>query len=305
MTVESINLKDIIIVPKTTKYVLDMNKYHLTPEEAIEKYKEEGTKFEDILASHNQQMESLEMAKSIFDSRQFVSWGDLTRERVKKAMLAIALGGDNHFLYVSHFVDKELIIGINSDPRKNPNGSEGALTSFTMNSFRDFLYRLKEGAYRTEEWTRLQIILNNRPISTLATGDVFIGESRRKMMSQYIIDYEGQIEQQKSSGVIVTTGAGSTCWYDSENHYLYPDGNKFSRVRRAARFLTTAPYRGKLTSYSLLEGGLEGNQELLVKSLNDHEGEVSLDSQVDFPFPRGSQVRVRIADQPLRVIVPS
>lgn len=299
-----IDLEKAIIVAKTPRFILDMNKYHFTEDELIAKYKQEGTDAEEALSSYNKQMESISFAKTIFDSRQFVAWGDLTRKQVKNTGLVITLGGDNHFSYVSHFISNELIIGINSDPRSVPGGSEGALTYFNMQSFKDFVRRLKTGEFMIEEWTRLEVILNGSKISTLGTNEILIGESRRKMMSRYAINYNGFEEPQKSSGVLVSTGAGSTGMYKSEGRYLFPEGNIFSKTERLARFLVTAPYQGKLTSYSLLEGELQGDQELLIKSQNDHEGEVSIDSLFDLPFPRGHQVRIKIADQPLRVVKP-
>ncbi|KAK6103097.1 ATP-NAD kinase family protein [Brugia pahangi] len=55
-------------------------------------------------------------------------------------------------------------------------------------------------------------------LSDLALNDVFIGESLSSRVSYYEIQYDdSEMVKQKSSGVIVCTGSGSTSWYFNVN----------------------------------------------------------------------------------------
>ena len=122
-------------------------------------------------------------------------------------------------------------------------------------------------------------------------------------MSRHILELGEYKEEQKCSGLIVATGTGSTGWYDSSCRYLYENGNKFSKTERYSRFLITEPYNGKHSSYKMLEGMLELNHELLVHSLNDASGIVTLDCIEEYKFNRGAQVKVKIGAS-LKVVKP-
>ena len=58
-----------------------------------------------------------------------------------------------------------------------------------------------------------QAILNDGQ-ALLALNDLFIGQ-RTHTSARYTIHYDNREEDQSSSGVIVSTGAGSTGWYRS------------------------------------------------------------------------------------------
>ena len=292
------NISNIVIVPKMSKYELDMYIYKLTPGELLVKYKQEGVDEKRILESHERQKQSLKELKRFFGEKQFVPRDELTREIAAKADMVIALGGDNHFQYVSHFLDNSgLIMGINSDPLR----SEGNLIYLTTSDFENVLKKMQQGDFYMERWTRLEVQLNGEVLE-LATSELFLGEKERKYMSRHILTIRERTEEQKSSGLLVATGAGSTGWYDSACRYLYPDGNWFSGTAGIARFLVTEPFHGKLSGYSVLEGVLEAGDELIVRSLNDSAGILSIDSLEEYEFNRGASASIQISDKPLRVV---
>jgi len=59
----------------------------------------------------------------------------------------------------------------------------------------------------------LQATLNNGQ-SLLAVNDLFIGQ-RTHLSARYRLEWAGRGEEQSSSGIIVSTGAGSTGWFRS------------------------------------------------------------------------------------------
>ncbi|MFH0948964.1 MAG: hypothetical protein V1802_00580 [Candidatus Aenigmatarchaeota archaeon] len=290
------NISSIIIVPKMSKYELDMHNYKLSYGELIAKYRQEGIDEEKILSSHERQKKSREELRRLFNRNQFVAREELTKESIADADLVIALGGDNHFQYVSHFIDSSLIMGINSDPSK----SEGVLTYFTTSNFESVLKKLEKNDFSVEDWIRLSAELNGYPVE-MAVSEFYLGEKYRKGMSRHILQFNGQTEEQKSSGLLVSTGVGSTGWYDSACGYIYSNGNKKPKTDRRARFLVTEPYRGKLTGYSIQHGVLREGDKLIIHSLND-DGIVSSDSIEDYKFNRGAKAVITISDKPLKVV---
>lgn len=291
-------IEKIVVVPKLSKYELDMHLLNLASDKIIDRYKKEGVDIDRILSSHERQKQELNKLKQLLPNALFISRDEFTNDIATRADLVIAFGGDNHFQYVSHFINDKLILGINSDPVS----SEGALTYFTVDSFSNELNNIKAGKYNIEEWTRLGVYFNGNYVG-LATSEVFIGEKERKNMSRHILEFGKKKEEQKCSGLIVATGTGATGWYDSSCRYLYENGNKFSKIESSGRFLITEPYNGKHSNYSMLEGKLNINEELLIHSLNDSSGIVTLDCIEEYKFNRGAHVKVKIGVS-LKVIRP-
>ncbi|MBI2547335.1 MAG: NAD(+)/NADH kinase [Candidatus Aenigmarchaeota archaeon] len=288
---------DIVIVPKISKYEFDIRTYGATHEEIVAKYRREGVDVEVVLESHKRQKESLGRMRGYFGDNQFISREKLGKDIVRNTRFVVALGGDNHFQYVSHFVDSALMIGINSDPTT----SEGALTYYRAADIEAILTRLENGDFNVEEWTRLEARVNGNLVA-LAMCEYFLGEAQRKNMSRNIIKLGDVKEEQKCSGLLVTTGAGSTGWYDSECKYLYPKGNRFPKTEKIARFLVTAPYTGKLNRPTVLEGAIREGEELTIHSLNDSNGVVTSDSLEEYEFGRGVHAVIKVSDNPLKVV---
>jgi len=288
----------IIIVPKMSKFEYDIHRLNLNQEQMINQYKKEKVDVEKIIQSHERQHNNLNVLKDRIPQATIISREHMNREHANNADLVIPFGGDNHFQYVSHFLDKTTILGVNSDPFL----SEGALTSIRSDKIDEAIERIKSGNFTIENWTRLQVWLNETKVNNYAISEIFIGEERRRDMSRHILEINRKKEEQKSSGIIITTGSGSTGWYDSSIRYLFPEGNKFDKKEKYARFLITEPYRGKLNGYSMLEGKLDYGQELNLYSLNDSQGNLLIDCLDEFKFLRGDRVKIKISDHPLRVI---
>lgn len=293
-----LDLSNAALVPKLSKLQYDMMKLRLSREEAIAKYEREGSDTKTIIESHDLQMETLNRVTTLLKPT-VISWRELSKKALLPYSLVIAFGGDNHFIYVSHFLNKTPILGLNSDPVR----SDGALTGFTFDTFAELMPGIS--AAGIEQWTRLQVTINDRPIRTLATSEIYTGEQRRMDMSRYVLEFDGIVDPHKNSGLIIATGAGSTGWYDAASRYLHQEGDNFSRTQRMAKFLATEPFKGRFSRNKLKEGSLIPGEELVIRSLNDSSGIISIDSLKVYPFNRGSIARIKISDRPLNVVMPT
>uniref|UniRef100_UPI00358F1EB1 NAD kinase 2, mitochondrial isoform X2 n=1 Tax=Myxine glutinosa TaxID=7769 RepID=UPI00358F1EB1 len=202
----------------------------------------EGAGFEDIRTRFSQRTNGVEVRK--------VQRQDYCEDDVHWADAVISAGGDGTFLLAASKVcdSKKLVFGINTDPER----SEGHLclpVQFTHN-FPLAIHKLRSGNFRHQlrkridvqltetssvspldlhmeqltqaqtQWTQTSLSAEERPvpahfqqIPSSALNEVFIGESLSSRASYYEISIdEGPWEKQKSSGINICTGSGSTAW---------------------------------------------------------------------------------------------
>lgn len=301
MVVERTNLSKILIARKLTLFEYDQKRTGLSSDDLLKRYADFGADLKNILESHKRQISSFKGFLLNFPDPKVIVGETLTKRDVKNASLVISFGGDNFFQYVSHFLDMQLVAGVNSDPLK----SDGALTSFEPGSFIKFLSNLIEGRYDIEEWARLQAFKNGKKLSPLAVSEIFIGARESIDMSRYILSVNGVGEEQKSSGILISTGTGSTGWYNSTYKYSHHGKNGiFPKQSNYARFIIREPYMGRLSKHKTFGGWLRTHEKLEVRWLAHGKGVVSIDPEVNYQLRRGDQVSVVVADSPLRVVVP-
>lgn len=289
--------KKILIVPKITKVEWDMKRLNLDEKELFSFYEKQRLNSKKIFRSHREQKESLEKIKKLLTGVSIAHRDSLNKEVIKSYDLVIAFGGDNHFQYVSHFLDKTPLIGINSDP----NRSEGALTSINSKEIEKFLPLILNKRLIFENWNRLKIEIDGEEIKEFAISEVFIGEEKRVNMSRHFVKLGNFSEEQKGSGILIATGAGSTGWYNSACRYLFPEGNAFSKSSVEARFLLTEPYNGRLCKYKLINGKIKGKEFLEIISLSDSSAYLSVDSLKLIKLREGAKIRISIG-KPLKVV---
>ena len=121
----------------------------------------------------------------------------------------VALGQDGLVANVLKYLDGQPLIGVNPDPRRY----EGVLLPFTVADLRTLLPAVFATRRPVREITMAQAALNTGEV-LYAVNDLFIGP-KTHTSARYEIQVNGQGEQQSSSGIIVSTGLGSTGWLRS------------------------------------------------------------------------------------------
>src|SRR3990167_1892299 len=228
----------ICLVVKSSKYEWEKKTLNLTHDELMAKYEREKANVAVIMASHERQ----ELAKKWLHNqlggpvytlddfrdtlfRACIPYGPFADSRPD---LIVVLGGDNSVTAVLQKSYDVPVITVNSDPQL----SVGCLTRWRVDDS-NHLFKLMEainhGKYRVEDWTRLETDRHSTAIS-----EVFVGETKRNDMSRHVLEYRGNIYEQKCSGLIIATGCGSTGWYSSVNWHRTVEENKFSPTERAA-----------------------------------------------------------------------
>lgn len=284
----------IIVVSKPSKYELGVRK-HGSHEKFIERLPKDDA--DTMYQSHLRQKESEETLRRALGNEHFMSLDQLNGIDLDNYLL-VSHGGDDSFKLVSHYVDNGMILGVNSDTVL----SQGALVEFAAPEFENIVKAVERGDYCIENWTRLGAQINGEKIPP-AVSEYVISEERMKLMSNYIIEINGKKERQKSSGILVATGAGSTGWYKSEYVDVHDKDDTFPKTSRLFKYFVRAPTGGrKYCGYSLLEGSLGEGEELKIYSLFNNNGLVMPDSFENIDFSRGKIVTVRLSDKPLHVV---
>src|SRR5207244_5347037 len=119
------------------------------------------------------------------------------------------VGQDGLVVNTAKYLDGEPIVAVNPDPAR----FDGVLLPFRPEDARAAAARAIEGAATFHRITMAEAALNDGQ-KILAFNDLFIGR-RTHVSARYRLDWRGGGEEQSSSGVLVSTGAGSTGWWSS------------------------------------------------------------------------------------------
>ena len=216
----------------------------------------------------------------------------LKHEQFLNRDLIIAVGGDGTFLRAAQFVDKQVMLGVNADVRSK----EGFFMSSDKNDFESILKKILHNKISIKKFPRLGMFINSKKIEMLALNELFIGPKKAYHAAKYILELDGKKERQKSSGVLVTTPAGSYAWAKA-------CGIKTMRLdSENFQFIVREPYEGKVfRNYGLKNGILKPNQKIKILS-EMLDGIIVADSVgKEHSFKNGSKAAVKLSKNRLNV----
>jgi len=164
-----------------------------------------------------------------------------------------------------------------------------------------------------------QVVLNDGQ-RLLAVNDLFVG-ARTHVSARYRLHYKGQEEEQSSSGLIISTGAGSTGWYRSNLAGAagivgaYVPSPKVRAVKdrfaipwenRSLVFSVREPFVSKTSGAEIVHGTITEDQPLEVISQMPQNGVIFSDGIEDdrLEFNSGAIALIGLADRTLSLVVP-
>lgn len=206
--------------------------------------------------------------------------------------LILSVGGDGTLLRAAYSVKDTAILGINSNAKK----SEGALCFVTSGDLEKKLKRVIEGNFSLKNFSRARAFFKSSGQSYDALNEIYTGAATSCITSRYILKFGRIEEEQKSSGVVVATGLGSTAWYKSITR------ENFNPELKELRFAVREPYQGKLSGFSLIKGKITGKQKLSLKS-KMKDAVVAIDSIKEVPLDSQEEVQITISPKPARFII--
>ena len=200
--------------------------------------------------------------------------------------MIIAIGGDGTTLSASHFISDKPLLSVNSSPHT----SEGAITTISFENLEEKLEEIKE-KIETEKMERIKVSINGKPINLLALNEVFIANEKAYLISKYKLKFQGKEEIQKSSGLIFSTGTGSTAWFKSAG------GQPFSPQEKFIKMIVREPYRRNLFKHEIDKLIIKENEFVEIIPLTDSI--LAIDSIREIKLKEGDVVRIEISEFPL------
>ena len=298
---------------------VEYDKYNLgisSDSDLLSWYKKEGIDGDLMFESHLRQKEGLRRLLALypqFDVKLRQDMIGCSRQNLIEFFqdydVIVSFGGDNHFQYLSHYVDEQMMIGITADPKLSDGGLLHKMDRKTWEDLESLLNEKSNMSFygralaTLSQWTRLEVSINGVPQSPLALCEVFLGEERRLDMSRHIVEIKNKKFEQKSSGILLVTGAGETGWLRSVDTRIFHDEPTRCLARDSQRFIfaATEVFRSKHHGESVTFEILGDNDAFEITSLNDANGIVSTDCLETFPFGRGAKAKIRLGS-PLNVI---
>lgn len=299
------------VAVKRTKWERDLIRFG-SEEETRKIYSLQDSAYDRVYGSHMRQIAALEQLKSALPHSDFFYREELEQlSELEKSRYdgLISLGGDNHFIYIAMFAGSMPLIGINSDPMT----SQGALIYFHCDDFLESLERSRHKesptqAFDIEHWSTIGCDLVYSDGTIVQTGpsisEISIRNDFPDAMSRYLIRIDtGDLEEQKSSGLLLATGAGSTGWYRNALPAEVLESGDATFSRDAAFFRAVAReagHRGR--SYKNAYNEVAEGHSLEV--ISEMEGIITIDCHPErsFPFPPGCLARFFLSQQRLNVV---
>ncbi len=182
--------------------------------------------------------------------------------------LVVSVGGDGTLLEAARGARRQLLLGVNSDPER----SAGSFCSATGRTFARALQNMLGGKVKTRVLHRMQLALNGKALNISVLNDILIAHQNPAAMSRYWIQIKGVKEEQRSSGVWVSTAAGSTGAMKSAG------GQSLPRASKAIQYLPRELYWPRGVRYRFTGGILIPGTAVILGSLM-REGVVFADGE--------------------------
>lgn len=198
--------------------------------------------------------------------------------------LVVVVGQDGLVANTLKYLDGQPVLAINPDPAR----WEGVLLPFQVGDLARLLPDVLQGRRSTREITMARATLSDGQ-TLLAVNDLFIGV-RSHVSARYEIALSDQKERQSSSGVIVSTGLGSTGWLRSVLTGAHAvTGKDADRSMHEVRtrgiawdcrelvFNVREPYPSRSTGAELAFGRIPSGVPLRIRSLMPENGVIFSD----------------------------
>lgn len=249
--------------------------------------------------------------------------------------LVLTLGQDGLVVNTAKYLDGQNILAVNPDPAR----FDGILLPFKVDDVQKTIEAYEADALGVRPITMAKAALNDGQ-ELLAFNDLFIGP-KTHTSARYSIRYRNAVENHSSSGLIVSTPAGSTGWMSSlynqtagiaqfaglqpqsiakkpqnKTQPKSPDASsslsqsplaapRLTWEERRLLFLVREPFRSQVSQTDIVAGFIEEGEDLVLESHMPESGVIFSDGmEWDFmQFNSGTVARVSVSDKRTNLLV--
>ena len=204
-------MNKVVLVTRKTRLSELIYKYN-TIEQARFYIEHMGADFTDYLREDVNYREAV--AEVVRTAEKYARVQQIDREFLPNMIfgekdIVIVVGQDGLIANVMKYLNGQPLIGVNPDPLR----WDGVLLPFEPGQVEQILLKTIGGNHAVRQVTMAQASTQDGQ-TMLAVNDLFIGQ-KTHVSARYDIMWNRRTEHQSSSGVIISTGLGSTGWYKS------------------------------------------------------------------------------------------
>jgi NAD kinase len=221
----------------------------------------------------------------------------------------IVIGQDGLVANTAKYVNEIPIVAVNPDIERY----DGFLLPFNPDNFIVAVEKVITNNYNSKTATLAEATLNDGQ-RLLAFNDLFIGASSH-VSARYKISYNNKTEEHSSSGIIVSTQAGSTGWLSSiynmtfgMHKFIEKDNSKRKVAKLKGNqlmFAVREPFQSKKTQADLNAGILTSQTKLILESYMPTNGVIFSDGiETDFlNFNAGAIAIIGTAKEKAKLVI--
>lgn len=269
-----------------------------------------GGNFDDYIAEHDTFHASLSKIQTQLSAtikNKVVERNFLPNYIFTDKNVIVVVGQDGLVANTAKYSKGIPMVAVNPDKQRY----DGILLPFDTT---DFIYGVEKvfaGQYNFQTMRFAEASLNDGQ-SLLAFNDLFIGASSH-VSARYKISYNNKTEEQSSSGLLVSTKAGSTGWLSSVFNMAYGVAGMFEKNIKLKRprlkeddllFAVREPFQSIRTQTGITAGLIKGKNNLVIESLMPANGVIFSDGiESDFlKFNSGNIATIGLAKEIARLV---
>ncbi|MDB5012779.1 MAG: NrtR-regulated hypothetical OrfY [Daejeonella sp.] len=300
-----------ILVKNKTRLEVLIERFNTKPQAQFY-IERSGGDFSDYELEHNQFHTSLTEIQRMLSKvikNKIVDRAFLPSFLFNHQHLVVVVGQDGLVANTAKYVNGIPIIAVNPDIERY----DGLLLPFTENTFITAVEKVISNTYKAKTVKFAEAVLADGQ-RLLAFNDLFLGASSH-VSARYKITYQNVTENHSSSGVIVSTQAGSTGWLSSVFNMSF-GVQKFiekSDVRKKVAklkdnqlmFVVREPFASRKTQTNLTVGLLTEQYRLVIESFMPSNGVIFSDGiESDFlQFNSGAIASIGLAKETANLVV--
>lgn len=266
----------------------------------FDEYEIEDEIFKNSLNSLQTQLSKVIKNKTI--DRQYVSSYIFSKKNI-----IIVIGQDGLVANTAKYSDNLPIIAVNPDIERY----DGILLPFNTMNFIEGVENVLTNKFNSKIMSFAEAKLNDGQ-RLLAFNDLFIGASSH-VSARYKISFKNKTEQHSSSGIIISTSAGSTGWLSSIFNMAYGVTNIFEKnltlkqpnlKEKDLLFAVREPFKS-IRTQTEMTAGIIRNNTLTIESFMPNNGIIFSDGiEKDFlNFNSGSIATIGIAKETAIIVM--
>jgi NAD kinase len=268
-----------------------------------------GADFNDYVREHEIYIQAVSQARAILET--FGRLHVLDRSFLPSFLFGkddtiVVLGQDGLVANTVKYSTQQTIIGVNPDPDR----WDGVLLPFRVKDLVKIVPEVFAGKRKIQQVSMAKAELNTGQV-LYAVNDLFIGV-RSHGSARYVIGIGSKKEQQSSSGIIVSTGLGSTGWFTSLMTGAVAIASEISgqpiAAKQARKFAWNAeylyytvrePFPSRTSAAALVFGKITQKDPLILVSMMPESGVIFSDGiEKDYiEFNSGAHATIALAEK--------